>query len=101
MASPSSAMSRNTRGCDDHSCILGLGQNTGKSAGVTVTGAVISLMSRGSYARQPVLLLGGTAIDGLEEQGLQLLRHRAAAAAADRTVVQLANRRDLGRGAGE
>ena len=51
--------------------------------------------------RKPVLVLGDLAGDHVEEQFLDLGRDRSARALAYRAPVELADGRDLGRGAGE
>src|SRR6185295_16090595 len=54
-----------------------------------------------SHLREPGLLRRIAAVDGIEEQLLQLRGDRPARAFADRPIVVLANRRHLGSGAGE
>jgi hypothetical protein len=50
---------------------------------------------------QPVVVLGGTAINHVEILGLDLGGDRAAAADADLAAVEFADRRHFGGGAGE
>src|SRR5690606_15717443 len=62
---------------------------------------VRSSPSRRSDRAQPLRVAVVAATDHVEEQRLQLLGDRSAAAFADRAVVELADRRDLGGGSGE
>src|SRR5438552_3049380 len=109
MASPVAATSRKTRGWLDHSGIAGLGQCSGRSLAVTSTarGALVSgcdIVERvraGCHRRKPRHVLRVAAVDHVEKHRLQLLSDRSALARTDGTVVKLADRRDLGRGAGE
>src|SRR5687767_6487736 len=55
----------------------------------------------GGYRSQPIAIFVGLAGDAVEERLLQLFRDRAALAAADGAVVELADRRHLRGGAGE
>lgn len=54
-----------------------------------------------SNQRQPICMFGRFACDHIKELGLKFFRHWAALACTNRTVIQLADRRDFGRGAGK
>src|SRR5690606_37551273 len=107
MAWPAAAMSRKTRGCEHHSATARAGQCSGRSAAsISITRCWSSLTSAMSYRplrdrRQPVAVLGRTAVHHVEEQRLQLFGDRAATAGADGAVVEFADRRHFGCSAGE
>src|ERR1700722_20008978 len=56
---------------------------------------------QGSHLREPARVLLVLAADDIEESALQLLRDRSALSFADGPIVQFADRRDFGGGAGE
>src|SRR4051812_40724935 len=94
-----------TRGWLLHSGILGFGQKTTpgpcRSLAVTSTMAFGCALMRKSDGRQPLGVLGVAAVDDVEERALDLGRDRAPRAFAQGDAVVLADRRHLGRGAGE
>src|SRR4051812_31370318 len=97
-------MGMNTRGCVFQSFCEGSGQWSGRSPCVTSTdfwssseGSDIFRLDR----VEPVAVLGIAAVYDLEEGALDALGHPAARARADGAPVELADGRDLGRGAGE
>src|SRR5690349_1528143 len=98
----------NTRGCPLHRGIFGFGQNTTPwpcrsfAATSTVAGASLIASDMGrSDLGEPFGVLGIAAVDDVEERALDLLGDRPARALAELDAVQLANRRHLGRRAGE
>ncbi len=106
IASPVAATSRKTRGWLDHSGIAGFGQYSGRSAAVTSTRTLRSgcIAAHRLWLRPAVsqdLYLAFLPCTASKNRALQLLGDRAALAGADRAIVELADRRHLGGGAGE
>src|SRR5262249_33845165 len=103
---PSVATSMKTRGWLLHSGIFGFGQNTtpGPDMSFAVTSTTAfgwALILRRSYRGQPLGVLRIAAVDDVEERALDLGCDRSACAFAQRDAVVFADRRHLGRGAGE
>src|SRR6185312_16999043 len=81
----------------------GFGQNTGRSLAVTSRTGRSGAVGCASAidVREPARVRRIAAVDGVEEHRLQTRRDRSARAVADRTMIELADRRDLGRRSGE
>src|SRR3954469_15592868 len=96
-------MSMNTLGWPLHSGIFGFGQKTppGPWRSWAVTSTVLCLSLIASNLRQPFGVFRIAAVHDVEERALDLLGDRPARARTELDAVELADRRDLGRRAGE